>query len=105
MVDRELSPEVAAIAEAHPIVMNNESARALGWELTNAREQISEGLRERLEFGLSQSEAAVIEAHAAFDRAQRAFPACMQGLDALVTPSRPGRRPPGWRGPAIRRST
>ena len=50
VVDRELSPSVAAIAEAHPIVMNNESGRALGWELANAREQISEGLRERLEF-------------------------------------------------------
>ena len=100
MVDRELSPEVAAIAEAHPIVMNNESARALGWELANAREQISEGLRERLEFGLSQSEAAVIEAHAAFDRAQREFPACMEGLDALVTPSAPGQAPAGlaWTG-------
>ena len=100
VVDRELSPGVAAIAEAHPIVMNNESGRALGWELANAREQISEGLRERLEFGLSQSEAAVAEAHAVFERAQREFPACMEGLDALVTPSAPGQAPAGlgWTG-------
>ena len=100
VVDRELTPDVAAVAEVHPIVMNNESGRALGWELANAREQISDGLRERLEFGLAQSEATVNEAHAAFDRAQRAFPACMDGLDALVTPSAPGQAPAGleWTG-------
>jgi Asp-tRNA(Asn)/Glu-tRNA(Gln) amidotransferase A subunit family amidase len=100
VVDRELSPGVAAVAEAHPIVMNNESGRALGWELANASDQISEGLRERLEFGLSQTEAAVAEAHAVFDRAQREFPNCMEGLDALVTPSAPGQAPAGleWTG-------
>ena len=100
MVDRELSPSVAAIADAHPIVMNHESGRALGWELTNVRDQISEGLRERLEFGLSQSEAVVAEACATFDRAQRDFPVCMEGLDALVTPSAPGQAPAGlqWTG-------
>jgi Asp-tRNA(Asn)/Glu-tRNA(Gln) amidotransferase A subunit family amidase len=100
VVERELSADVAALAPAHPIVMNSESARALGWELAEAREQISEGLRERLDFGLSQTEAAVAEAHAVFDRAQRAFPACMEGLDALVTPSAPGQAPAGleWTG-------
>jgi Asp-tRNA(Asn)/Glu-tRNA(Gln) amidotransferase A subunit family amidase len=100
VVDRELSPGVAAVVEAHPIVMNNESGRAMGWELANAREQISEGLRERLEFGLSRSEAEVAEGHAVFERAQREFPACMEGLDALVTPSAPGQAPAGleWTG-------
>ena len=103
VVDRELSPGVAAIAAAHPIVMNNESGRALGWELATARDGISEGLRERLEFGLSQSEAAVTEAHAVFERAQREFPACMEGLDALVTPSAPGEAPAGlgWTGDPV----
>ena len=100
VVDRELSPGVAAIEAAHPIVVNHESARALGWELANARDQISEGLRERLEFGLSRTEAEVAEAHAVFGSAQRAFPACMEGLDALVTPSAPGQAPAGleWTG-------
>ncbi len=100
VVDRELSPAVAAIEAAHPIVMNNESGRALGWELANAREQVSEGLRERLEFGLSQTESAVAAAHAGFESAQQAFPADMEGLDALVTPSAPGQAPAGleWTG-------
>lgn len=103
MVDRDLSPGVAAIADAHPIVMNNESARALGWELATAPEQISEGLRERLEFGLRQTEAAVTDAHAAFDRAQREFPSCMDGVDVLVTPSAPGQAPAGleWTGDPV----
>jgi Asp-tRNA(Asn)/Glu-tRNA(Gln) amidotransferase A subunit family amidase len=103
VVDRELSPEVAAVAEAHMIVMNNESGRAMGWELTHAREQISEGLRERLEFGLSRSEPEVLEAHATFERAQRTFPACMEGLDVLVTPSAPGEAPAGlgWTGDPV----
>jgi Asp-tRNA(Asn)/Glu-tRNA(Gln) amidotransferase A subunit family amidase len=100
VVERELSPGVAAIAEAHPIVMNSESGRALGWELANAREQISEGLRDRLEWGLSLNEAVVTKAHAVFEHAQREFPACMEGLDVLVTPSSPGQAPAGleWTG-------
>ncbi len=103
VVDRELSSSVAAIADAHPIVMNHESGRALGWELSSAPQQISEGLRERLEFGLSQSEAVVAEAYATSDRAQREFPVCMEGLDALVTPSAPGQAPAGlqWTGDPV----
>ncbi len=100
VVECELPSEVAAIADAHTIVMNHESARALGWELQHAREQISEGLRERMDFGLAQSEATVVAAKATFERAQLAFPACMEGLDALVTPSAPGQAPAGleWTG-------
>ena len=55
---------------------------------------------ERLEFGLSRTEAAVAEAHAVFGSAQRVFPADMEDLDALVTPSAPGEAPAGleWTG-------
>jgi Asp-tRNA(Asn)/Glu-tRNA(Gln) amidotransferase A subunit family amidase len=100
VVERDLSPGVAAVAGAHPIVMNSESGRALGWELANAREQISEGLRDRLEWGLSLNEAVVAKAHEVFEHAQHEFPACMEGLDALVTPSAPGQAPAGleWTG-------
>ena len=103
VVDRELFVEIAAVADAHAIVMNNESGRAMGWELAHAREQVSEGLRERLEFGLARSETEVLEAHATFERAQRAFPVCMEGLDVLVTPSAPGEAPAGlgWTGDPV----
>jgi Asp-tRNA(Asn)/Glu-tRNA(Gln) amidotransferase A subunit family amidase len=80
--------------------MNNESARALGWELATACEQISDGLRDRLDFGLSRSEAEVAHAHAVFAQAQAAFPVATEGLDVLVTLSAPGQAPKGleWTG-------
>lgn len=98
--DRELPPAFEALVKAHPIVMNSESGRALGWELATARDEISPGLRERLEFGLGCSEAERTEAHAVFESTQRAFPAAMEGLDVLVTPSAPGEAPAGldWTG-------
>jgi Asp-tRNA(Asn)/Glu-tRNA(Gln) amidotransferase A subunit family amidase len=98
--DRELPPAFEALVRAHPIVMNSESGRALGWELTTARDGISPGLRERLEFGLGCSEAERTEALGVFESTQRVFPAAMEGLDVLVTPSAPGEAPAGldWTG-------
>ncbi|HEY4174016.1 MAG TPA: amidase, partial [Rhodopila sp.] len=97
---RELPESFNALVEAHPIVMNSESARALGWELANHPGQLSEGLRERMAFGLSRSEAAVQNAYAVFEATQRGFPGAMDGLDILVTPSAPGEAPKGleWTG-------
>jgi Asp-tRNA(Asn)/Glu-tRNA(Gln) amidotransferase A subunit family amidase len=98
--ERELPPAIAALTEAHPVVMNSESARALGWEFATAREQISEDLRERLAFGLSRSDAVLANAHTVFANAQAAFPAATEGLDVLLTPSAPGQAPLGlgWTG-------
>jgi Asp-tRNA(Asn)/Glu-tRNA(Gln) amidotransferase A subunit family amidase len=98
--DRELPEAFSALVKAHPIVMNSESGRALGWELVTARDGISPGLRERLEFGLACGEAERMEAHAVFASTQLAFPAAMEGLDVLVTPSAPGEAPAGldWTG-------
>jgi Asp-tRNA(Asn)/Glu-tRNA(Gln) amidotransferase A subunit family amidase len=98
--ERELSDPFEALIEAHPIVMNAESGRALGWELASHPEGISEGLRERLAFGLGQSPAALAEAYAVFAQTQRAFPGELDGLDVLVTPAAPGQAPKGleWTG-------
>ena len=98
--ERELPASIAALTTAHPVVMNNESARALGWELATARDQISEGLRERLEFGLVRTATEIADAYAVFAEAQAAFPAATVGLDVLVTPSAPGQAPAGleWTG-------
>jgi Asp-tRNA(Asn)/Glu-tRNA(Gln) amidotransferase A subunit family amidase len=97
---RELPAAFDALITAHPIVMNAESARALGWELATHPDSISEGLRERLTFGLAQTEAALSDAYAVFANTQQAFPAAMAGLDVLVTPSAPGEAPAGleWTG-------
>ena len=100
VTDRELPADFAELETALPIVMSNESARALGWEMNHHRSQLSETLRERLDFGLAQTEAALDAACAAFQRTQTAFPAAMEGLDILLTPSAPGEAPPGlgWTG-------
>ena len=98
--ERELPACIAALTTAHPVVMNNESARALGWELATARDQISEGLRERLDFGLSRSESELAQGYAVFAEAQGAFPGATEGLDVLITPSAAGQAPKGleWTG-------
>jgi Asp-tRNA(Asn)/Glu-tRNA(Gln) amidotransferase A subunit family amidase len=100
VTQRELPAAFNALVDAHPIVMNSESARALGWELTHHPDQISDGLRERLEWGLAQPESAVAGAYATFATTQNAFPAAVEGLDVLVTPAAPGEAPKGldWTG-------
>ncbi|MGH7103146.1 MAG: amidase family protein, partial [Acetobacteraceae bacterium] len=95
LVERELPAACDQLALAHPIVMNAESARAMGWELAHAREQISDFLIERLESGLAQDAASVARAVAVFVEARRAFPEAMEGLDVLLTPSAPGEAPEG----------
>jgi len=97
---RELPDAFAALKTAHPIVMNAESARALGWELATHPDGLSEGLRERMAFGLRQTEPALIEAYDVFASTQQAFPGVMAGLDVLVTPAAPGEAPAGleWTG-------
>jgi Asp-tRNA(Asn)/Glu-tRNA(Gln) amidotransferase A subunit family amidase len=97
---RELPDDFADLIEAHPIVMNAESARSLAWELAEHPGLISEGLRERLAFGLAQTEAALDSAYAVFVRTRAAFPAAMDGIDVLVTPAAPGEAPKGleWTG-------
>jgi len=98
--ERELPPAFDALVQAHPVVMNGESGRALGWELAAARDVISDGLRERLEWGLARSEAERDEALAVFARTRAGFPAAMEGHDILLTPSAPGEAPKGleWTG-------
>jgi Asp-tRNA(Asn)/Glu-tRNA(Gln) amidotransferase A subunit family amidase len=100
LTPRELPDAFGALIDAHPVVMNSESARALGWELTHHRGQISDGLRERLEWGLSQPEATITKAYTTFETTQRAFPEAMEGLDILITPAAPGEAPKGldWTG-------
>jgi Asp-tRNA(Asn)/Glu-tRNA(Gln) amidotransferase A subunit family amidase len=97
---RELPPVFDGLIDAHPVVMNSESARALGWELAHHADQLTEGLRERMAFGLNQTEAAIRTAYGVFETTQRAFPDAMDGLDILVTPAAPGEAPKGigWTG-------
>jgi Asp-tRNA(Asn)/Glu-tRNA(Gln) amidotransferase A subunit family amidase len=96
----ELPPAFDAMEDAQSLVMNAESARAMGWELAHHRDRLSPGLLEKLEWGLAQGGAALVEARATFRRLQDAFPAAMDGVDILVTPSAAGEAPKGldWTG-------
>ncbi len=86
--------------EAHPAVMNMESAQALAWELDHASAQISPVLRERMDWARSQPPAKLDEARRAFAAARLAFADAVAPFDALLTPSAPGEAPEGlgWTG-------
>ena len=102
LCDAELPDEFSTLEAAHAVVMNAESARALGWEMTTHRDRLSPTLRERMEWGLAQPAEAVWEARAKLRRLQDAFAAVMQDIDVLLTPSAPGEAPTGlaWTGGA-----
>ena len=97
-----LPPGYDALEAAHSVVMNAESARALGWELHNARDQLSPVLRERMEWGLAQPASLLVEAQALFRQLQMGFGATLGDLDILLTPAAPGEAPVGleWTGDA-----
>jgi Asp-tRNA(Asn)/Glu-tRNA(Gln) amidotransferase A subunit family amidase len=98
----ELPPAYDGMEDAHKVVMNAEAARAMGWELAHHRDKLSPSLRENLEWGAAQSGAALAEARATFRTLQDAFPAVMEDVDILITPSAPGEAPKGlaWTGDA-----
>ena len=87
----------------HQVIMNAESARAMGWELTCRRELISGDLQERLDWSLAQPSTLLDEANEAFMAARLAFNVVMEGLDCLLTPSAPGEAPHGlsWTGDPV----
>lgn len=100
VAERELPGGFAALETAHPAIMNIESARALGWELTTHRALVSGLLRERLEPALAEPPEALDRALATARACIDGFGAAMEGLDVLVTPSAPGEAPQGleWTG-------
>lgn len=90
-----MPPAFDALEAAHAIIMNGESARALGWEMNTARDQLSPALRERMEWGLLQPEAALVESQALFRFLQDGFAQMMDAFDILLTPAAPGEAPTG----------
>ena len=79
----------------HGVLMNAESARAMGWEITQRRDGISVALQERLDYGLSHPHAAVVAARQAQRALQAEFAAAVEEFDILVTPAAPGEAPVG----------
>ena len=100
LVPLELPAAVAALIQAHPLVMNAESAQSIAWEVDHAGALLSEGLRERMQWGAAQTPAALDAARQVFRDAQAAFADVIAGVDAILTPSAPGEAPAGlgWTG-------
>jgi Asp-tRNA(Asn)/Glu-tRNA(Gln) amidotransferase A subunit family amidase len=96
----EMPPAVVAGLIAHALVMNGESAEALGWELNTVAALLSPVLRERLDWGRAQGAAALVAGQAAFAAARAAFADVIAPYDAILTPSAPGEAPEGlaWTG-------
>lgn len=95
VVPLDLPAPFAAAVEAHPYVMHMESADALAWELDHAAALLSPELAERLAWGRAQPAAKRIEGRAAFAAARAAYPAAIEGFDAVLTPAAPGEAPEG----------
>jgi Asp-tRNA(Asn)/Glu-tRNA(Gln) amidotransferase A subunit family amidase len=100
---RELPASFAALEGAHAIVQNAESARALAWELSAARNRISAELLERLDFGAGHSLAELEAARGVLAACRREFEQVMEGVDVLLTPSAAGEAPEGtaWTGDPV----
>jgi Asp-tRNA(Asn)/Glu-tRNA(Gln) amidotransferase A subunit family amidase len=93
--ERELPEAFAVIADAHPTVQYAESAASMGWELAHHRGAISDTLMELLDRGLATDGARLESAREALRGSRAAFPAALEGLDILLTPSAPGVAPVG----------
>ncbi|MDT7953140.1 MAG: amidase [Acetobacteraceae bacterium] len=100
LLDLELPAMFEPLEAAHTVVMNAESARALGWEMTVHRDQLSPPLRERMEWGLARSAAELEDSRIVMRELQLAFDALMADVDVLITPSAAGAAPRGleWTG-------
>jgi Asp-tRNA(Asn)/Glu-tRNA(Gln) amidotransferase A subunit family amidase len=99
---RELPSDYLALEDAHRTVLDVEASRGFAWELATSRDGLSQFLRDRLDWGLAQPFDALSRARDTLLRGRLAFPAVMDGLDILLTPSAPGEAPVGldWTGDA-----
>jgi Asp-tRNA(Asn)/Glu-tRNA(Gln) amidotransferase A subunit family amidase len=96
----ELPPEVNSAFDAHPTVMNGESAQALAWELAHHRAKLSDLLLERIDRQDLLTGEAVAAARDVLALARQAFAGLTGGFDAILTPSAAGEAPEGlgWTG-------
>ena len=103
IVRRPLPDAYAALASAQPLVMNAESAASMGWELTTRRSGLSDGLLEKLDWGLAQGPAALDAARGVMAQLQSHFDSVMEDVDVLLTPSAQGEAPHGleWTGDPV----
>ncbi|HZD19725.1 MAG TPA: amidase [Burkholderiales bacterium] len=91
--DFELPAGSADLFDRHKVIMGYETARALGWEYWNHREQLSTSLRGRLDEGwkVSREDYDAMREHAR--RLRRELAQALREVDLLLTPSAPSEAP------------
>ena len=80
---------------AHAAVMNMEIARALAWEALEHRDELSDLLRETIDWSAQQRPDALALGRRAFRTARQDFGSMMEHYDAILTPSALGEAPAG----------
>ncbi len=91
--DFELPPGSVDLFDRHKVIMGYETARALGWEYWNHREQLSTTLRARLDEGwkVPRADYDAMREHAR--RLRRRLAGELREVDFLLTPSAPSEAP------------
>jgi len=96
-------PEVMTEAfDAHEYVTNMESVQSLGWELVAARAQLSDTIKEKLDWAKRFPTAQLDACKLVQAKARAALPGALEGFDAVITASAAGEAPAGigWTGDA-----
>ena len=93
--DVDLPPAFAALTEARVTINDHEVARSLSDEWRRQREGLSPRLAAAVRHGLAIPRADYAAATQAAAEARAAFPAAMQGCDALLVLGAAGEAPPG----------
>ena len=96
-------PEVMTEAfDAHEYVTNMESVQSLGWELAAARAQLSDTIKEKLDWAKRFPTAQLDACKLVQAKARAALPGAIEGFDAVITASAAGEAPAGigWTGDA-----
>ena len=93
MRDFELPTGSAELFDRHKVIMGYETARALGWERLNHREQLSPTLRARLDEGWKVPRAEYDAMREQARRLRRELAERLREVDFLITPSAPSEAP------------
>ena len=93
----ELPSEFVGLADDSQVIQAYEGARSLVWERENHNEQLSAGLRSRLDWGdsLPQSTYDDVRRRIEAGRSQQSMAALFSSFDVLVTPAVIGEAPEG----------
>ena len=98
VVERDLTPALVGLADAHPTLMSYELVRSLAWEQQEHLDELSSDLLEILEMGRAVTPEArdEVAARAAAGRAQ--VDDLLGDCDAVLTPAVTGEAPEGLHG-------